>query len=41
MIGVELIIELLEVLKDFSHMAGRVDQVGDAEVVSSLLLSEA
>ena len=37
---VELLIELLEVLKDPLHVTRRVDQVGDAEVVSPLLLSE-
>ena len=38
--GVELVIEFLEVIEDLGHVAGGVDQVGDAEVVGVLLLSE-
>jgi len=38
--GVELVIELFEVVKDFGHVAGGVDQVGDAEVIGVFLLSE-
>jgi len=39
--GVELVVELLEVLEDLLHMGGGVDEIGDAEVISVLLLSEA
>lgn len=40
MTRVELVIELFEVLEDFSHVAGGVDQVGYAEVIGIFLLSE-
>ena len=40
MIGVEIIIEFLQVLKDLLHVARWVDQVSDAEVVRALLLAE-
>ena len=36
----EVLVEFLEVLKDLLHVTGWVNQVGDAEVVSALLLSE-
>ncbi len=36
----EFVIESFEVFEDFGHMAGGVDQIGDAEVVSALLLAE-
>ena len=40
MTRVELVIELFEILEDFGHVAGGVDQVGDAEVIGAFLLSE-
>ncbi len=36
----EIVIENFEVLEDFGHMACGVDQIGDTEVVSALLLAE-
>ena len=40
-ISMELIVEGSKVLKDLLHMASWVDQVGDAEVIGVILLSEA
>ena len=40
MVCVEFIIELFQVIQHLLHMTSWIDQVGDSEVVSALLLPE-